>query len=265
MRRRASLVALALVAGLSRQASALEGDVRRTPWSSASVYTVPARRWEFGLFQNAHYGVNRHVELALHPLLTFVLPHLEVKVTALETATSALGVKARISYPTGFLALVSREGSGGLLPKTSEPPFALQIEGDLGGTLALAAGHRVSAWLGLAVAPHAHFTPEELPLLDFPFLYPRFAAVYTPLVPRAALDAEGALLARCYYHVGLTGYLLPQLPDVGNAFAVEPLLSLEYRPSDHVALSLGLRSSYAKYPVGARFHTLPFGDVRVGF
>jgi hypothetical protein len=258
--------ALACAFALPREACALEAKtLRGAPWSSSSVYPVPARRWEFGLFQSAHYGVNRRVELALHPLLTFVLPHLEVKVTALEAAAWALGVKARVSYPSGFLALVSREGTGGLLPKTTTPPFALQIEGDLGGTLTLAPRHRLTAWLGLAVAPHARFTPEELPLLDFPFLYPRFAPLYTPLVPRAALDAEGALPARFHYHVGVSAYLMPQLPDVGTAFAVEPLLSLEYRPNDHVGVSAGLRASYAEYPVGARFHPLPFADVRVGF
>lgn len=215
--------------------------------------------------QNAHYGVNRRLELALHPVMLFALPHLELKATAFEEAYFTLGVQSRWSYPTGFLSLVSREGSGGLLPKTSRPPFAIQIEGDVIASLRFASRHELSARLGLAVAPHARFTPEELPLLDFPFLYPRFAAIYTPLVPRAELDFEGALLPRCFYRLGALAFVMPALPDVGTAYAVETLATFEYRVSQHVALSLGVRGSHAKYAIGTRWHTLPFIDARFGF
>ncbi|MGC4087386.1 MAG: hypothetical protein QM756_05760 [Polyangiaceae bacterium] len=252
-----------LLLGLAVLASA--HDANAEPWSSAGVGTVPSGRWEVGLFQNAHYGVSRRVELSLHPLLTFVLPHLELKALAFEQGPLRLGVRGRWSYPTGFLAMVSREGSGGLLPKTSKPPFAIQIEGDAGASFRFAQEHELSGWLGLAVAPHADFTPEQLPLLDFPFLYPRFAPLYSPLVPRAQVALEGRLLARCFYQVGLSAYLMPELPDVGTAFALENLLALEYRASNHFAASLGLRSSYAEYAIGTRLHTLPFFDVRVGF
>ena len=105
----------------------------------------------------------------------------------------SVAAHARWSYPTAFLALVSREGSGGLLPKTSHPPFAIQIEGDVIASIRVSRWHELSARVGLAVAPHADFSPEELPLLDFPFLYPRFAPMYSPLVPRAGVDAEGRL------------------------------------------------------------------------
>jgi hypothetical protein len=261
--KRAAIVALVVV---SVQGTARASDgIANEPWSSSSARTVPRGRWELGVLQNAHYGVTRNVELALHPLWLFALPHLEVKATAFRCGRLALGVRSRFSYPTSFLALVSREGSGGLLPKTSRAPFAVQIEGDVIGSVEVAAWHELAARAGLAVAPHANFTPEQLPLLDFPFLYPRFAAMYSPLVPRAAVDAEGRVLPRLFYHAGLTGYLMPELPDVGTAHALELLLSLEYRSSNHFAVSLGARESHAKYAIGTRSHTLPFVDARVSF
>lgn len=262
--KRSLLGALAIVGLHTTAATAGEG-IASEPWSSSSARTLPARRWEFGVFQNAHYGVTRNVELALHPVWLFVLPHLEVKATAFRSNAVAFAVHSRLSYPTSFLALVSREGSGGLLPKTSHPPFAVQIEGDAIGSVQLGTWHELAARVGLAVAPHAQFAPEELPLLDFPFLYPRFAAIYTPIVPRIAVDAEGRLVQTLFYHAGAMGYLMPALPDVGNAYALELLLSLEYRPSSRLAISLGAREAHAKYAIGMRSHTLPFADVRFSF
>ena len=264
MKRYAPGTLLCATLAVASSSGAQEG-VASEPWSSASARSVPRGRWEFGLFQNAHYGATRNVELALQPAMLFVMPHLEVKVAAPISPKLTLAAHGRWSFPTSFLAFVSREGSGGLLPKTSRPPFAVQIEGDFVASYQVARWHEISARVGLAVAPHDRFTANELPLLDFPFLYPRFAAVYTPVVPRMAVDAEGAVVARCFYHLGVTGFYMPELPDVGDAWAIEALLAAEYRPSEHFAVSLGARLSDAKYAIGVRRHTLPFVDVRVGF
>jgi hypothetical protein len=195
----------------------------------------------------------------------FALPHVEVKALATAHGALSLAARGRLAYPTLFLGLLSREGAGGLLPKTSEPPQALQIEGDMLGTGAWADQQLASIWLGLAVAPHAAFEPEQLPLLDFPFLYPRFAPLYSVLVPRAGLAFEGHAIGSLFYEVALSAYLMPELPDVGTAWALEQAMALEYRFGDRLALSLGLRTSEAKYAYGTRFHSLPHADVRVGF
>lgn len=241
------------------------GADERPIWSGNHARPIPEQRWELGLLQSAHYGVSKRLELSLHPLWFFALPHVEAKALAAEHGRWSLAVRARVAYPTLFLRLVSREGSGGLLPKTSSPPQAVQVEGELLCSLQPAPAQTVSAALGLAVAPHASFTPQELPLLDFPFLYPRFAALYSVLVPRAALYLEGRIWRGLHYEASLHGFLLPQLPDVGTAWALEQAGALEYRFGDRVALSLGARLSEAKYPYATRFHYLPYADARFGF
>ncbi len=233
-------------------------------WSGNHAQTIPRGRVELGLLQSSHYGLSDRVEVSIHPLLFFALPHIEVKALAAAHGALSLAVRGRLLYPTLFLALVSREGAGGLLPKSSEPPQALQIEGDILGTAAWAEQQLGSVRLGLAVAPHAVFEPEQLPLLDFPFLYPRFAPLYTVLVPRAATAFEGRALGPLFYDLELSGYLMPELPDVGTAWALEQAMALEYRFGDRLAFSLGLRTSEAKYAYGTRFHFLPHLDVRVG-
>lgn len=263
---RGGVLLLSFVLGGAGSAYAAEREVPASRlWSGNHALTLPRGRLEVGLLQSSHYGVTDRVELSLHPLLFFALPHLEAKVAYARSARLALAVRGRLAYPSLFLGLVSREGSGGLLPKTSSPPQALLVEGDVLGTALWQPEQLASVTLGLAVAPHAAFSPAELPVLDFPFLYPRFAPLYTVLVPRAALGFEGRLVSRLFYELQLIGYLMPALPDVGTAYALEQALTLEYRFSDHAAVSLGLRASEAAYAYGDRVHFLPYFDVRVGF
>jgi hypothetical protein len=256
---------LAAALSLATLAARASEPVPHRPWSGNHAQTIAPGRVELGLLQSSHYGVSERVEISLHPLLFFALPHVEVKALALSHGPWSVAVRSRLSYPTLLLGLMSREGAGGLLPKTSAPPQALQIEGDGIATAAWADQQLVSFWLGLAVAPHARFEPEELPLLDFPFLYPRFAPLYTVLVPRAGFGFEGRLAGRLFYELVISGYLMPALPDVGTAYAFEQAATLEYRFGDRLALSLGARTSEAKYAYGTRFHYLPYADLRVGF
>lgn len=259
----------ALLAG---HAHAAEPDCERTDvcrhqtWSGDHALTVPRGRLELGLLQSSRYGLGHHLELALHPLSFFALPHVEVKTTLRAFGSrSWLGLRANVSYPTLFLGLVSRSGSGGLLPEGSRPPAAIQGEIDLITTRAWSGGHLTSVALGLAASAHRSFSPSELPLLDFPFLYQRFAPLYTPVVPRFGVSSEGPLWRKLWYEASVTYYLMPDLPDVGLAYALEPALGLEYRFSDRVAASLALRASQARYAYGSRLHWLPFADVRVAF
>jgi hypothetical protein len=240
-------------------------------WSGHHALPVPAHRLELGLFGSSHYGWADMAEVSLHPIWFFALPHVEVKAPVAWLGQRAVwAVQGRLSYPTAFLKLVSREGAGGLLPPTSSPPQALQLDFDVlltAFTLSRARryAHLATLSAGFAVAWHGSFTQTELPLLDFPFAYPRLAAIYGGGVPRFGVSFEGPLLGKLHYEASTTYYAMPDLPDVTAPFALEPAVELEYRFSDRVAVSLGARASLAKYPYGTLFHALPYADVRVGW
>jgi hypothetical protein len=184
---------------------------------------------------------------------------------AARDARHVLGLRARASYPTTFLDVIAKEGQFGLLPATSKPPFAVQFEADALASSEWFEEELVSVWIGAAVAVHEAFSPMELPLLDFPFLYQRFAPLYAPLVPRLGFSFEGVVVGPLHYSTELVAYVMPGLPDVDNASAVEHALTLEIRFGERVALSGSLRTSYAKYPYGRRVHFLPYLDLRTGF
>jgi hypothetical protein len=78
------VIALAALAASSpSRADVTDGvseELRR--WSGSNALTVPHGRWEFGLFGASHYGLTDSVELSLHPVFVFALPHLEAKIMA---------------------------------------------------------------------------------------------------------------------------------------------------------------------------------------
>ena len=117
------MLGLALLLGflaLSTRAAAAEPSFDRT-WSGNHASTIPRGRVELGLFQSSHYGVTDRLELSLHPIVFFALPHVEAKVLAQQHGRLAWGVRGRLAYPTLFLGLISRSGALGLLPETSSP------------------------------------------------------------------------------------------------------------------------------------------------
>ena len=265
--RKCTCLALAISLVQTAAAAAAEPAAEPAPrspsllWASRGAETLTRGRWQLALFGQAHHGLADGVELALQPFVFFVLPHAEAKLRLLQRDAFTLSLRPRLSYPSSFLNLVSKAGTGGLLPETTDVPFSLLLETDLVASRRYAPEHVASARLGLAVAPRS--SSEGLPLLDFPFLYPRFAALYGVVVPRAALSAEGRAVERLFYGVELTAFLLP-LSQI-DGYAIEPAIELQYRFGPGVALVAGTRASIARYPLGTRFHYLPYVDVELGF
>ncbi len=234
----------------------------RAPWSDGSARTMPRGRAEVALFSSARWAPWDGVELGAHPVWFFALPHAEAKLTwASWNQAWYVGSAHRVSYPTPFLHLVSREGAGGLLPNDTDVPQAFVFDNAVLVSRVLGPWHVVTLRAGLSVAAQSS---ADLPLLDFPFLYQRFAPLYAPLVPRLLARAEGRLVGPVYFAVEAQASYLPFDEDYGapRGWAYEEALTLHYRPSSKHQLSAGVRAEQAVYPIGTRTHLLPTLDYR---
>jgi hypothetical protein len=227
-------------------------------WSTDSAFATPPGRLEVGLFSPAVLGVTDQVELRLHPLLFFVQPHLEGRAELLCAERWALGARARLAYPTLLLEVLAAEGALGLLPPTTDVPHTVLIELDAVGSVRLSGSHLLSVTVGAATAPRE--TGKNQPLLDFPFLYPRFAAMHAVATARAGLVAEGAALDWLGYHVSATGHFLPAIE---GGYAIEQSTRLRFFLTRDLGLTVGYIASVARYPVGERFHLLPVLDLEL--
>jgi hypothetical protein len=165
-----------------------------------------------------------------------------------------------IAYPWPTLSLLTGTGAGALLPADTTPSQALLFDPGVRGSLVLPRAQVLTLEAALSVA--AKFTHTSSPLLDFPFLYPRFAALHTPATVRLSATAEG-VVAEPFRWVGALDTWI--LPVVKRGFALELRAGLAWVAARRVTLELGYRGSYARYPVGLRFHNTPYFDVRVRF
>jgi hypothetical protein len=226
-------------------------------WSNGSALTIEDGRFELGLTSEWRYGLEDDLEISTQPIADLLFPHLGAKKHWGSQGPWHLASAHSIGLSSVFLGQVAREGSGGLLPADLEIPFSFLLGADALVSRELGAG-----WLtfgaGLTLGPTFG---DETPILDFPFLYPRFAALNAPVSSQLEARLEGQL-GWLGYAVELALYAWPGL-DRGWAF--EQALALAIVPSDHFRLELGVRTSVADYPIGTRFHALPTFDIAVGF
>lgn len=250
------LLLLGLLSLLSLPARA-QGDSLLT--SRGGARTLPKGRVELALFQLSRYGLHERVELATQPLM-LLMPQLEVKVHGWSYGALHLGGRLRLAYPTPLLNTLAREGAGGLLPPKTNIPTALLVELECIASYEFALGHEITASLGLAAAPRGSY--RRVPVLDFPFLYARFAPLWTAATQRLALRYDGTLHRYLGAGAGLRYF---RLPVVDGGFSVEAWAAITGRLGRHFGVELGLIAEHSRYPAGLQTHLLPYLDLAFAF
>jgi hypothetical protein len=225
-------------------------------WPTQSALTTLPGHLILGVFSAGSYSTHERLELRLHPLWFLVLPHVEAKLRWLDHDWLQLGSAHRLVYASPFLGLVAREGTGGLLPPTTDVPFAWMLESDAIGSLRWFDEQWISLRLGAQVALAVAGDPV---LLDFPFLYQRFAPLAAPWVPSLALSLDGTLARRAFYTLDYRYLYLPL--DGFEAFGAHEWSARVYlEVARGHRVGLGGRWSVARFPIGWRTHALPFID-----
>jgi hypothetical protein len=241
-------------------AAALPAYAGNDPLLADTARTLPAGHRAFGVFAPLRWGLTDSVELATHPLWDFVAPGLDVKVGWTELEGFELASEHGISYPTPLMRLLSRSGTGGIVPADVKYPHIiatshhLLVTRDLGGPLVtLRAGGRLAknltAWDG----------PRFWSEVEWHFVRPRTAAWFTGWSVDAGLAVEGPVRAGFGYRVELDGYLMPGLR--GDKAAEWAALAT-WRRGDSLQVRAGLLWSYCEFPYGSRVSVpLPLLDV----
>lgn len=221
-----------------------------------SALTAAPGMLEFGLFSYGRYTLNDHVEVALHPIAFFLWPEVEAKVRWLDVGPFTFATAHSLSYPTWFMDLSAREGTGGLLDPNSDLPPAFQVD------LGILATWRLGPSSWATLHPRAQVRAgKELPVLEFPFLYQRLTAANAGWLVALDANLEGLLGESIGYEFGATYSHLP-LASVEGAFAVEAVVEARLLLSQKSTLPIGLRFAHAKFPYGRQSHWLPYLDYR---
>jgi hypothetical protein len=228
-------------------------------WTGRSAITQPFAHGQIALLSESRVGVYKDLQLGFHVAGWLALtPHAALLYRFLQQRGMHISLRLGLAYPSPTLSLLSGKGAGALLPADTKPEQALLFDPGLRASIELPRAQLLTFEAALPFA--AKFTHTSSPLLDFPFLYPRFAALDSLLTARLTGTVEGVIAARFRWVGALDSWILPV---VKRGFALEPRLGLGWQAKRWVTLELGYRASYARYPVGLRFHNIPYFDLRV--
>ena len=227
------------------------------PWSIGTAYVLPNGRGEIGVFEPLRYGWGGRLELETHPILDVVMPNVAVKKAwLLWVAGGVLSTRHNLTYPTGLLILLSRKGTGGILPHETRVPAIVALNNEVYFTRPLVGEHLVTARLGAAVS--VSFGRNTLPTIDLPFVFPRMAAYYHHFSSDLGADVRGPIWGPLSYDVEGEVFLMP---DRTSTVAVEGGALLIWQAATSFRAQVGARVGYSQLPFGSMWGWLPVADL----
>jgi hypothetical protein len=256
----------ALAGGLLAAAAALATPARAGTdrLADGTARTLPARAVEVGVFGPLRVGLSDRVTLSLHPGWSLVAPSAAVTVAWGEALGVELASQHALAYPTPLMRLLSRQGTGGVLPTDVTYPHLLAASSHLLASRAFGA-HLVTLRAGGQLGiPLARFEgPRFWSEVEWHLVWARTAAWTRGWSLDGGLSALGPLWGRLGYRAELDAFYLPR---PGADRALEWALLGTWRPRPGLQLALGARWSWAVLPYGTRLSVpFPLADVAWSF
>lgn len=238
----------------STNTASISGSEENKIWSAGSAFTIPRGRFEVGIFQPLQYGFNESTEFYGFPLLFFIMPNFGVKKRWPEVEGINLTTMHTISCPTFLLKTISREGTGGILPKEAIIPFILSFENHVLTTFI------VNKYL--AITPKAGFAlslvsgNSDFPTIDYHLFYPRTADYHESPTFNFGLDLQGKIIFDFDYYVDGDIFLLAL--EEGN-FTFEHKFMILWKKSSGFNILAGYKYSIGKFPFTINKKLYPSG------
>jgi len=270
---------LALLALAPRTASAVDPapptSSDATPPSSADLVParfapdtarlVPPGAMELGVFAPLRWGVAERLELSAYPLWFLAFPNAALRVGWGRALGLELASDHALGYPTPLMRLLSREGTGGIVPSDVRYPQIVAFGNHLLATRELSGGHLLSGRLGGTLARNltAWDGPKSWSQVEWHYAWPRMAAWFTGWSLDGGLAAQGPIAGPFGYRLTLDGFWFPGLK--GDR-AVEWSAVAAWRPRPGFELHAGATWSWARFPYGTRTSVpLPLADAAWAF
>lgn len=232
-----------------------------TIWSDGTAAALPEGRWEVGIFQPLRYGLNESVELSSHVLTNFLMPNATLK----KVWTNCFGLDFTtvhsLTYPTPLLNVISREGTGGILPANTVVPHIITLNNQVLVTFPVAEGHTVTPRIGFASA--LKFGNMDMTTIDLPLIYTRTSVYHNGWLVDIGIDLNGRIVDRFYYWLDLDKFIMPA---EYAAFAYEHKGMLIWRKSAKFSALIGYKLVYSDYPsaLQRRWDIFPLVDLMWG-
>ncbi len=225
-------------------------------WTNSTSEVLPAKAKEIPLFGVKRIGLRNDKELQIHPIFFFLYPHVGLKKQWGNKGDWTIGSYHSIAYPSLLLKSMAREGTGGILPKTSVIPQIITTKNEVFATKMISNQFFVMASLGVELA--ASFGDADFPTIDFPFAYRRTAVYHDKIVPKLGIAFGGHISAKVDFMIDVNAYKM--FSETGGLI-LENKAFVFWRKSDRFGLKAGFATAFGRYPYGLDFRIMPALDL----
>lgn len=229
-------------------------------WSNNSYQTLKKGQKEVALFGPMKIGLKDSLELSAHPLLFFVIPHIELKKHWKALGSWELASKHKFVYPSLLYKLIAKRGVGGILPETAKIPTLFKFNNALliGKPLTQNVDLTFNVGLDLTLA----LGDRDFPEIEYYPAYPRTYTFNHGIMPYVGGNLAGDLGNKFHYNYDLTAFFMM----AGSKGMVwENKANLQWDAARFLALRAGAFYSYGQFPYGKDGRLLPTFDIVVRF
>jgi hypothetical protein len=229
-------------------------------WSDNTAFTIPARKWESGIFQSFRYGLTDKLELRTNAIILPVLPNVGIKVALGSSGDFIFSSEHSVSYPSFFLNTMAMKGIGGLISPEFTFPFILAINNSLVVSKTIGTSSLLSANTEVCFAIRGS-KPDYQSSIDVVLLYPRMAHYYQGASIRAGVSFKGTIIPRLYYEEAARIFMITRPND---NFFVENSGTVLWAVGKSLRIRAGYILSWGKYPFGNNLQLGPAVDLIFG-
>ena len=231
-------------------------------WTSGTATTLPAGRWEIGLFQALRYAWSESVEVSTHPLAFFLIPNLSVKWSHGSRNGFRIATRHSLTYPTPLLRMLSRKGIGGLISPEFNIPQMVSLYNEVLISRPISGSLLATANAGICFALKSGGLDERT-TIDLPFVFPRLNVYYAGYGFHGGTELRADVFRRWRIQTGAEFFYYPA---VDEHFAFEQKGLLLWNKSRTFQLSAGYQLTYGEYPFGSQWHLfVPVFDLAWGW
>jgi len=223
-------------------------------WSDNSARTVTKSHKEIGVFSPFTMGLTESLEFSVHPFWFFMAPHIHLKKHWTDVKSFQISSLHNLSYETPLLKMLSKSGTGGVLPPTREIPHFVKINNAL-----LIGKTYKEQYLTLQIGVDFSygFGNSTMPDIEYYLVYPRTYALNNLYTPYVAFDITGNLYKTIDYNYHTDNFFLT---SKNPGFITEQAFQLIWRKSEKFNLKIGIIYTVGDFPYGKGEKILPTID-----
>ncbi|MEI6435419.1 MAG: hypothetical protein WCP32_11285 [Bacteroidota bacterium] len=230
-------------------------------WTDGTACNIPKHRCELGLFTASRYGITKNLELSAHPLMIFVMPQVKIKVGWGEYSGFRLATEHGIFYPTLFMQLVARKGTGGLISPEFTIPQMFAISNRFLVSYRPFKKSILTAHAGITFAVKCA-EPDKRTTIDLPLIYPRLAVFYNQPEFDVGIDFRGQFIPRLGWLFNVENFIICGTEK--NYFLENKGVLAYTSKQETIRIEAGYKLCFGRYPYGPQWHLLPVIDLIFG-